>query len=95
MNIVYYSRNNKLNHHIGWTKGCKNISYESTSTTREHNEDSYYHCLHFEYKSPYKNDVITFANSFPYSLIDLEKFFNRILLKRTISSLKIDKIKVA
>jgi hypothetical protein len=43
----------------------------------------------------YKNDVVTFAYSFPYNLIDLERFFNKVLIKRPVGSLKIERIKIA
>ena len=43
----------------------------------------------------YKNDVFTFAYSFPYSLLDLERFFNKLLIKRQMGTLKVEKIKIA
>jgi hypothetical protein len=95
MTVAYLSQNHKLNHRLGWTKGCHNISYAPTSIPRENSENLHYHCLHFEYKSPYKHDIVTFAYSFPYNLLDLEKFFNKVMIKRAIGSLKIEKTKIA
>ena len=95
MKVVYFSQSAKLSHGVGWTRGCHNITYTPTSVLREDNDYKSYYCLHFEFKSSHKNDVVTFAYSFPYSLIDLDKFFNRILMKRPAGSLKIERVKVA
>ena len=69
MSIAYYSQSAKINHRTGWSKGCHNISYSATGVSREDSENRLYYCLHFEYKSTFKNDIVTFAYSFPYGLI--------------------------
>jgi hypothetical protein len=95
MTIAYYSQTARANTRIGWNKGCHSITYKSNSISREDNEDYSYYTLHFEYRSPYKYDVVTFSYSFPYSTLDLERFFHKVMLKRVVAALKIEKIKIA
>ena len=34
MGVAYFSQSAKLNHRIGWSKGCHNITYTSTGVAR-------------------------------------------------------------
>jgi hypothetical protein len=71
MSIAIYSQANRQQNKVGWSRGGHNISYSKSGINREDNDNLYYYRLHFEYKSNFKSDVVTFAYCYPYNLLDL------------------------
>lgn len=56
--------------------------------------DQSYYTLRFSYTPKYKNDTVIFAYSFPYNLLDAEKFFSRMIYRRISCSMRIERIKI-
>lgn len=53
-----------------------------------------YYTLSFEYTIKHRGESIMFAYSFPYTSLDMEKFFNKLIYRRVMGHLKMEKFQV-
>lgn len=77
-----------------WIKGCSNIKYYTSEVTREESDFKKYYCLSFEYECPYSSDRVLFAYSYPYTALDLERFFKKVLYRKINIHMKMERIKI-
>lgn len=77
-----------------WVKGCCPIKYSPSEVIREDSESKSYYCLSFTYENIYSSDKVTFAYSYPYTNLDLERFFKRVVFRKINAHMKMEKIKV-
>lgn len=90
-------RGNLENHKAGsgWFRGGKNIQYYRNGIQRESlgSNESYY-TLSFEYTCKNRADSMIFAYSYPYTGLEMEKFFNKMIYRRVTGHLKMEKFEV-
>lgn len=91
MGVVLHSQKEERK---GWVRGGHSIRYGQSHISREDDKSAFYYRLHFEYESIYARDVVTFAYCYPYSFVDMEMYFHRLMFKRLAHALRIEKVKI-
>ena len=66
-----YSEKKAKEKHIGWHRGCTNISYYANNIKKEPSLTKTYYTLTFTYDFEYDNDTVFFSYCFPYTYTDL------------------------
>jgi hypothetical protein len=72
MKVTVYSEKRAQERHVGWYRGCTNISYISNGIKKDtfYTSKSYY-TLTFSFEFDYDNDSVFFAYCYPYTYSDL------------------------
>ncbi|EAS06330.2 zinc carboxypeptidase family protein (macronuclear) [Tetrahymena thermophila SB210] len=76
--VVFSQQDNKVNGN-SWGREGYSITYEKSNILREGSSSKYYYKLSFSYQFKYSNDTVYFAQCFPYTYSDLQKFTTSLL----------------
>jgi len=108
MQPVIFSQKHFREKNIKWYRGGYDITYKKNNILREKiKRTKTYHTLTFSYNFQYDNDVVYFAQSFPYTYSQLMEYlksiqldpkrnvhFSQSLLIKTIAKNKCNKITI-
>ena len=91
----YRKKHENQKNGAGWFRGGKEIKYYRNGIQRESlgSNESYY-TLSFEYTIKNRGESIMFAYSYPYTSLDTEKYFTKIIHRRVMGHFKMEKFQV-